>query len=73
MYRIRNPFTWLDQTLGWVPTGRRAMGIFPLGHASGPSMARSVADVLSAHVPRGKTPTSRLDIVQIFKISGFDL
>ena len=47
-----------------VPIGRRDTGIFPLGRASRPSMARSGADVLSAYGPRGKIPVSRLDIVR---------
>ena len=53
-------------------TRRRDAGIFLLGHASRPSLARSVADFLSAHVPRRKIPTSRLSTVVAILICGFN-
>ena len=52
-----------------VPTGRRDTGTFLLRHASRPSVARSVADVLSAHGPRRKVPISRLGTVDAANIS----
>jgi hypothetical protein len=51
---LKNPFRS-------VPACRRDTGIFLLRRASRPSMARSVADVLSAHGPRRKIPVSRLE------------
>ncbi len=51
------PFT---DSFWQVPNCRRDMGTFRLGHASSPSMGRSVADVLSAHGPMRKVPMSRL-------------
>jgi len=46
-----------------VPDQRRDTGTSPLGHASSPSLGRSVADFLSAHGPRGEIPISRLRFV----------
>jgi len=46
-----------------VLTDRHDTGTFLLRHASRPSLARSVADFLSAHGPRRKVPVSRLGFV----------
>jgi len=46
--------------LGLLLNERRDTGIFLPGHASSPSMGRSVADIVSAHVPGRKIPASRL-------------
>jgi len=51
-----------------VLTERRDTGTFPLRRAARPSMARSGADVLSAHGLRGKVPVSRLALVASCKI-----
>ena len=56
-----------------VLTERRATGTSPLGHASSPSVGRSVADVLSAHGPRRKVPASRLDTVGALNSDGFEI
>ena len=56
-----------------MPTGRRDAGTLFLGHASSPSMGRSVADFLSAHVPRKRVPASRLDFVGSQTLDGFEI
>ena len=53
-----------------VPTERRDTGTSPLGHASSPSVGRSVADFLSAHGPRGELPISRLGFTDSFGRNG---
>ena len=50
-----------------VPAERRDTGTSRLGHASRPSMARSGADVLSAHGPKREVPISRLGFVDSFR------
>jgi len=55
-----------------VGTGRRAAGAFLPGRAQVRPCIAPVADVLSAQGPGRKAPTSRLDIVQIIQINGFD-
>ena len=48
------------------------MGTFLPGRAQVHPCNAPVADVLSAQGPGRKVPTSRLDIVQIIQIRGFD-
>jgi len=58
--------------LRMVGIGRRAMGTFLPGRAQVRPCIALVAAVQAAQGPGRKVPTSRLDIVQGFKFSGFD-